>query len=104
MSEALVAPDALHVIVRHTLPATFAKHQPVRFSLLRPETKTVDTGGHILRPGCRHFDPLIQAWRALFPNGNGRRSVAFAVNVTRTHIFNNIAISIIGGHVAVQVS
>ena len=48
MSEALVAPDALHVIVRHTLPATFAKHQPVGFSLLRPEAKTVDTDGHIL--------------------------------------------------------
>lgn len=44
MSEALV----LHVIMRHTLPATFAKHQPARFSLLRPEAKTVETGGHIL--------------------------------------------------------
>ena len=48
MSEALVASDALHVIMRQTLPATFAKHQPVRFSLLRPEAKTVNTGGHIL--------------------------------------------------------
>ena len=48
MSEALVAPDALHVIMRHTLPATFAKHQPVRLSLLRPEAKTVDAGGHIV--------------------------------------------------------
>ena len=48
MSEALVAPDALHVIMRHTLPATFAKHQPARFSLLRPEAKTLETGGHIL--------------------------------------------------------
>jgi hypothetical protein len=48
VSEALVAPDALHVIMRHTLPATFAKHQPARFSLLRPEAKTVETGGHIL--------------------------------------------------------
>ena len=48
MSEALVASDALHVIMRQTLPATFAKHQPVSFSLLRPEAKTVNTGGHIL--------------------------------------------------------
>lgn len=48
MGEALVASDALHVIMRQTLPATFAKHQPVRFSLLRPEAKTLETGGHIL--------------------------------------------------------
>jgi hypothetical protein len=48
MSQALVVPDTLHVIMRHTLPATFAKHQSLRFSLLRPEAKTVDTGGHIL--------------------------------------------------------
>ena len=43
-----MAPDALHVMVRHTLPATFAKHQALGFSLLRPEAKTVETGGHIL--------------------------------------------------------
>jgi hypothetical protein len=45
MSEALVAADALYVIMRHTLPTTFAKHQPARFSLLRPEAKTMETGG-----------------------------------------------------------
>ena len=43
-----MAPDALHAIMRHALPATFAKHQPARFSLLRPEAKTVETGGHVL--------------------------------------------------------
>ena len=48
VSEALVAPDALHVIMRYILPATFAKHQSVGFSLLRPETKTVEPGRHIL--------------------------------------------------------